>query len=130
MVVGHTRCVVDGCFGLIKKHYRQNDCKCLSHISQVIRNSAICNIPQLLNGWKWYEWDKCLAQYFKPIPGIRKIRRFHFSLQFPGIVFVKRSSIEPEEQIDILRCPSSEVPSHHPSILNPAGIMNERAIFV
>ena len=30
MVVGHTRCLVDGCFGLIKQRYRQADCDTLT----------------------------------------------------------------------------------------------------
>ena len=133
MVVGHTRCAVDGCFGLIKKCYRRTDCECLSQIAQVVSKSAICNVPQLYNtenGWKWYEWDQFLEQYFKPIPGIRKFRHFRFSSEFPGSVFVKQMSNGPEQQIDILRCPSDEIPANYPPIVHPAGLTKERQLYL
>ena len=129
MVVGHTRCAVDGCFGLIKKCYRRHDSECLADISKVVCDSAFCNVPQLFaseDTWKWYEWDKYLARYFKPIQGIRQIRHFRFSSEFPGKVFVRKTSNTPEEQVSILTCDPSDIPDNHPPVISPAGVTTER----
>ena len=45
MEVGHTRCLVDGHFGLIKKMYRRLDCDTMQHLEEAVRRSSRNNIP-------------------------------------------------------------------------------------
>ncbi len=40
MQVGHTRCLVDGNFGLIKKFYRSSDVDTVHQLKNVTNNSA------------------------------------------------------------------------------------------
>ena len=49
MRVGHTRCLVDGHFGLIKKIYRQSDSDTLKQISQVVNRSSFNNVAQIFD---------------------------------------------------------------------------------
>ena len=83
MRVGHTRCSVDGCFGLIKQAYRRSDCDTIDQFADVIEKSAKCNKAVLFN-WEWLDWDAYLLSHFKPIPGIRKYHHFRFSKADPG----------------------------------------------
>ena len=71
MRVGHTRCIVDGCFGLLKKRYRASDCDTMQHLKIAVELSAKCNSVQCFD-WEWREWDTFFASSFKPFPGIRK----------------------------------------------------------
>ena len=48
MVAGHTRCLVDGCFGLLKQKFRRSDVFCLQQLEAVVNSSAACNVAQLL----------------------------------------------------------------------------------
>ena len=52
MHVGHTRCLVDGHFGLIKKIYHQSDTDTLTRMAEVVQRSSINNIAQLCP-WEW-----------------------------------------------------------------------------
>ena len=90
MRVGHTRCMVDACFGLLKKHYRSSDCDTVKQLGAIVEASATCNSTQLFD-WEWWEWDKFLLLKFNPLPGICKIQHFHFSREAPGIVFTRTS---------------------------------------
>ena len=78
MGVGHTRCMVDACFGLLKERYRASDCDTMAELKATVELSAKCNSVQLFQ-WEWREWDKFLASSFKPFPGIRQICHFQFS---------------------------------------------------
>ena len=40
MIAGHTCCLVDGCFGLIKKNYKQSDCDTLEQLQKEFDDSA------------------------------------------------------------------------------------------
>lgn len=50
MVVGHTRCLVDGCFGLVKQKYRHSDCDSLVQLQNVVEELASVNTIQLYQG--------------------------------------------------------------------------------
>ena len=78
MMVGHTQCIVDACFGLLKKRYRSSDCDIMEHLKTTVELSAKCNSVQLYN-WEWREWDKYFISSFKPYPGIRKVQHFRFT---------------------------------------------------
>ena len=69
MRVGHTRCMVDACFGLLKQRYRSSECDTMEHLQGIVQASAKCNSTQLFE-WEWREWDKFLSEKFKPLPGI------------------------------------------------------------
>ena len=50
MIPGHTRCLVDGCFGLLKQKFRRNDCYTLNQLEQLVNDSASGNEAQLVAG--------------------------------------------------------------------------------
>ena len=56
MRVGHTRCLVDACFGLLKQRYRSSECDTMQHLEAIVQTSAKCNSVQLFD-WEWREWD-------------------------------------------------------------------------
>ena len=47
MRVGHTRCFVDGGFGLVKQKYRKSDVDTVSQLAEAVNSSAAFNTPQL-----------------------------------------------------------------------------------
>ncbi len=69
MLVGHTRCFVDGNFGLLKKCYRRSEVDTVQQLREVATNSFRSNMAQMYP-WEWREWDSMLGNYFKPIQGI------------------------------------------------------------
>ena len=93
MLTGHTRCLVDGCFGLLKKRFRRSDCYTMKQLEAVVNESATCNKAQLIpgSGLEWRAWDTFLARHFKPVKGIREVHHMLFDASKPGIVRVKSS---------------------------------------
>ena len=71
MEVGHTRCLVDGHFGLIKKIYRSMDCDIVEHLADATRRSTVNNKPQLFP-WEWRKWDAFINSLFKAVPNVTK----------------------------------------------------------
>ena len=59
MIAGHTRCRVDGCFGLLKRKYRRSDCFTMEQLAEAVNSSAAPNVAQLMPGFgiSWREWD-------------------------------------------------------------------------
>ena len=102
MEVGHTRCLVDGHFGLIKKAYRRMDCDALQHIVEAVHHSTANNIPQLF-AWQWRRWEALIDPLFKPIPHIRKYHHFRFDGSHPGFVYVKEHVNSTERKSPFLR---------------------------
>lgn len=109
MAVGHTRCLVDGCFGLIKQKYRRSECDTLEQLQAVVEDSAAVNTVQLYQtpgsakpAFQWYDWVKFLDERFKPLHGIRSLQHFRFSKHSPGSVFVKESADSTERKVNIL----------------------------
>ena len=109
MTAGHTRYLVDGCFGLLKQSYRRNDIYTLNQLADVVNSSAGCNTSYVLsdNDLLWSGSDDWLADFFKPIKGIRKLHHFVFSKNFPGVVKVKESLEAEEAEHSILRSSGS-----------------------
>jgi len=79
MQVDHTRCLVDGHFGLMKKIYRQSDTDALSEMAEVVHQSNASNTAQLYD-WQWCDWDT-LFQCLTKDPTDHQILRFRFLLQ-------------------------------------------------
>ena len=128
MRVGHTRCLVDGHFGLIKKIYRQCDTDTLTQVAEVVERSSRNNVPQLFD-WKWREWDVFIPKYFKRIPLITKHQHFRFSISSPTTVFVRENWDSAEKPVSILKPGVSLAKvkrARMPAIIHPAGLTQER----
>ena len=88
MRVGHTRCSVDGYFGLLKQRFRSSDVDTMDDVSTVIDSSCAAN-EAITYSWDWRCWDDFLAAIYKPIKGIRAYQHFRFSSSDPGVVHVR-----------------------------------------
>lgn len=75
MRVGHTRCLVDGHFGLFKKIYRQSDTDTLQQMAKVVEQSSMNNAAQLYD-WQWRDWDSFVKKLFRKIPLTTKYQHF------------------------------------------------------
>lgn len=116
MRVGHTRCLVDACFGLLKKRYRSSECDTMEHLKTTVELSAKCNSAQLYD-WECREWNTFLLSRF------RKVQ--HFTKTSPGIVFTRTSCDEPESQFKLLKrgVRLDRFKSDHlPPLLTPPGL--------
>ena len=128
MRVGHTRCMVDGNFGLIKRVYRHSDVDTVAQLSDIVSRSCLTNIPQLYS-WQWREWDTMLAKLFTPLKGIRKFQHFTFAEELGGKVLVKQACDGEEKTLTLLQKGTTvrKVKSAClPKILKPPGITQER----
>ena len=60
MPAGHTRCQVDGFFGLVKQKYRRSNSNTLEHLRDVVNSSSISNFAQLYadpeTGANYFDW--------------------------------------------------------------------------
>ena len=128
MRVGHTRCLVDGHFGLIKKLYRHSDTDTLEQFHQVVERSSSSNFGQV-SGWQWREWDTFFPKFFRRIPQITKYQHFRFSMNSPGVVFAREHHDSEEVTIKLFkkRVNSCTVEGASlPAIISPAGLTSER----
>ena len=104
MIVGHTRCLVDGHFGLLKRRYRQHDIYTLPQLVTVAEDSAKTNFAHLVDGdGMWREWDVFLQQLFRPVKGVRSFQHFLFNSETPGVVLVKATRDGKEKQLSLQR---------------------------
>ena len=94
MPAGHTRCEVDGFFGLIKQTYRRSNTDTLQHLEHIVKKSSGANFPQFFadpvtgdSHFQWRQWDKFFQSKFKKIPGIQGICQLRFTSDKPGYVF-------------------------------------------
>ena len=60
MVVGHTRCSVDGGFGAAKCKYRRADCDTFEELAEVIQSSSASNTACSME-WEWRQWGRLSA---------------------------------------------------------------------
>ena len=130
MIVGHTRCLVDGHFGLLKRRYRQHDIYTLPQLVTVAEDSAKTNFAHLVDGdGMWREWDVFLQQLFRPVKGVRSFQHFLFNSETPGVVLVKATRDGKEKQLSLLKPNVSlaQVRSAAlPATLSAGGITAER----
>ena len=74
MRVRHTWCLVNGCFGLLKKSFRfKNEVDSMKDCEAMINQSCEAN-DTLRICWRWVEWDVFLAKFFLPVKGITCIQ--------------------------------------------------------
>ena len=121
MLVGHTRCFVDGNFG-------RSDVDTVQQLKEVVGNSSQTNFAQMYP-WEWREWDKKLDTLFKPIPSITKYQHFTFSTDTKGKVTVKDLYNGEEKTVNILKRDTTVQQVKRvrlPKIIKPPGISSER----
>ena len=129
MISGHMRCLVDGCFGLMKQKFRRNDCSTLGQLEKLVNESATCNKAQLVagSGLLWYAWDVFLAQHFKPIPGIRSLHHLVFDAATPGVVSVQKTLTDEPQDVIVLRTSKEALQAGGmPTVLQPGGLSEAR----
>ena len=73
MRIGHTRCFVDGGFGLLKQTCRKSDVDTLQQLANATDKSAAFN-KAVLFSWDWRQWDAYLPTVFKPLKNTRNTR--------------------------------------------------------
>ena len=97
MIVGHTRCTVDGFFGLFKQTYRRSDADTMAHLVEVVERSASANSAQCYNDAdkpiRFFSRDTFLGQFFTPLKGISKFHHFKMDIEQPGLVKTKRKFV-------------------------------------
>ncbi|CAG2211264.1 unnamed protein product [Mytilus edulis] len=98
MIAGHTKCLCDACFGMLKKIIRKSDVNTVSQLVKIVDNSAKCNRSEVYNendddenSLKWYRWDNFFTKYFKPLRGIGKFYHFRFIRHEKGVVFARET---------------------------------------
>ena len=130
MVVGHTRCLVDGHFGLLKRLYRRHDIFTLPQLLAVAEASANTNYGHLVDGSEtWREWDTFLGQFFHLVKGVRKILHFRFDAESPGVIFTRQAQSDDEVTVNLLK---KDVTVHNikqapmPPVLQAGGLTFKR----
>ena len=83
MVVGHTRCAVDGGFGVVKKKFRSSDTDTACQLVDLVNFSGLRNTATLCD-WQWRSWDSFFMNDFKRVVGITSYQHFISLVNFPG----------------------------------------------
>lgn len=126
MIVGHTRCSVDGGFGLAKKKYRSADVDSPEQLASTVEASSKQNKVDSFT-WEWRDWDEFLALKFRRIVGITKFQHFRFSQEFLGEVRMKQTF--ESEEVSLKLCKTSATsfdPLSLPLVLPAAGLTDDR----
>ncbi|XP_053375897.1 uncharacterized protein LOC123531691 [Mercenaria mercenaria] len=129
-IPGHTRCLIDAGFGNIKKLYRRTDCDTPQHIAEVVGKSSVSNFPVTYgaDGWIWRAWKVFLSDRFKKVPNISKYHSFRFTIEQPGVVYMKENADDIDE-IRFIICKTHYLPmdvTDIPDVLPPGGLSKER----
>ena len=127
MIVGHTRCTVDGGFGVVKKKFRSSDTDTAAQLTQMINASGHRNKAVLFD-WEWLQWDEFLQTFFKKVQGITSYQHFHLSKAFPGQVKMKKAfNSEEVVTLQLVKDPQKEFDhSILPAVLPAAGLTEAR----
>ena len=136
MIAGHTKCLCDACFGMIKKRYRKSAVNNVAQLAEVIDMSAKCNRSERYNNLTveegnrlvWRRWDDFFSRYFKPVRGIGKFHHFRFSSEEPGVVYARVGLNDTEKRIPLLKdgMTITDILEATPEIIVPAGLSAER----
>ena len=133
LVVSHTKFSPDWCFGLLKQRLRRTNVSCLDDIAEVVDNSAIANVAQLVGTQegevlvKCHNWAAMFAPHFRKLKNIKSYHHFRFDSSTPGAVHFKATSESEEEIIDLLKNKDwSPTLSDLPEPIPPAGLSLER----
>ena len=136
MVAGHTRCLVDGCFGFLKRKYRRSDCFSMEQLAQVVNESAAPNVAQCIpgSGVTWRKWDAFFLLHFKKVPKIRSMHHFEFSsADVDGTVKYRRNVEDVWSSTKLLKATTNKeqlIEAELPPVLPPGGISRQRASYL
>ncbi|XP_060558826.1 uncharacterized protein LOC132719099 [Ruditapes philippinarum] len=131
-IPGHTKCLVDGGFGRIKKLFKRSDCESLSQFADIVDKSARHNFLVLYRNenndqtWKWYDWKSYLTRYFLQVKGIQKYHSFRFSAADKSVVFVKERTDSEEIRVALIRRNTEVLTTTFPEVIQPAGLSRTR----
>ena len=126
MVVGHTRCLVNGSFGLLKRKYRRSNVFTFNQLADVGNKSAAPNFARI-GGVCWCSWDEFFDIQFKKIPGISGLHHFVFTAEKPGIVATRCDINSPIN----LKCSPGEFSQEDlPPLLPNGGLTTERQLYL
>ena len=127
MVVGHTRCAVDGGFGVVKKKFRSSDTDTASQLVDLVNSSGLRNTATLCD-WQWRSWDSFFMNDFKRVVGITSYQHFHFSSEFPGKVKLSKTHCSDEvTTLQLVKDPEKVFSADDlPPLLAPAGLSDHR----
>ncbi|XP_060586046.1 uncharacterized protein LOC132741792 [Ruditapes philippinarum] len=131
-IPGHTKCLVDGGFGRIKKLFKRSDCESLSQFADIVEKSAKDNFAVLYrnaNGnqsWTWYDWKSYLMRYFLQLKGIQKYHSFRFTAGDKTAIFVKERSNSDEIRVPLMRRNIVLPEGSFPDSIQPAGLSRQR----
>ena len=104
MVAGHTRCLVEGPFGLVKCKYRRSDVGSMPQLESAVDASAATNKAHLVNGSEmWREWDNFFNQFFHSVPQIQKKTALPLDQETLGQVFVRKSVDKAKVAVPLLK---------------------------
>ena len=71
---GHTRSLVDACFGRIKMKNCRRDNYNTDYLIQAVEKSAASTfVAVTYPAWQWYNWNAFLANYSRPMTAITKV---------------------------------------------------------
>ena len=132
MSFGHTRCTVDGYFGLPKTKVRNSDIGTMTQVVAAVEVSSHVNEAQVFD-WQWREWDAFLMRFITPIRGITKFHHFRVENTEPGMVYMKESVHEVEQVFCILKEGVSVEEVINAGILpqlQQGGISNQRCAYL
>ena len=130
MIAGHTRCLVDGCFGLLKKKFRRSDCFTMEQLAEVVENSAAPNVAQLAagSGIIWREWDSFFVKYFRRVPNVSRMHHFEFrSTSVTAKVMFRKSLSDDWQSVELLKTSKQELlKAGLPKVLPASGLSRKR----
>lgn len=100
MVAGHTKNVVDGAFGHIKRKLKLHGARTPGDMGNIISTSSSTTKFVPSGKVRWLLWKPFLETLFK-MPanfGITKYHSFRFSCEHPGLLFAKEFSFSDVEE--------------------------------
>ena len=111
LIAGHTKFVLDHCFGLIKKAYKLTYGSSLYEFARLVVTSRTSgsNKAQLVVTHEGrildpvYDWASFLGQYFRKLPNIKSYHHFRFSKEITGKVYFKEFVTSPEQSFVLLK---------------------------
>nr|XP_022302539.1 uncharacterized protein LOC111110356 [Crassostrea virginica] len=132
MIAGHTKCLCDSCFGMLKKKYRRSEVDGIEQLEQVVEQSAKSNTVARCGELQWFRWDAFFSRYFKPVKGIGKFHHFMFTAEEPGIVYAKQTLDAPEKQIQLFKegVDVNKMRSEFPEVIMPGGLSKDRVRYL
>ena len=128
MIAGHTRYLVDGCFGLLKRAYRRADIFTMEQLAEVVKSSAVCNVFESGSNVNWYAFTD---QYFSKVKGISKLQHFRFSANKKGTVSIRESVDSEWRDTNILKVQVEQLSQAvFPEMLPRGGMTAERQLYL